>query len=244
MRDLGRIWVEGRLHLHRRIARAGGWGNRTFTALPETVTEREEFWNSLTGGLGLLGSLIALALIIDTPTPNLLVQLSAVIYGLTLVASYGATTIYHSARCHVRKARWRILDHCAVFVLIAGSYTPLAIAGLGGRFGWLVLSAIWVLAALGIAFKLRFRFRFPGTSVAIYLVMGWLGVFLVGGVLSAVGPGAVSLLVAGGLCYTLGTVFFGAKRLPYHHAVWHLLVILGSVFHYMAIVDHVLAAAV
>ncbi len=244
MRGSGKTGVEGRVDLHRKIAAAGGWGNRTFTAIPETVTRREEFWNSVTGGLGLLGSLVALALLIDTPSPNLAVQLSAVIYGLTLVASYGATTIYHSARCHVRKARWRILDHCAVFVLIAGSYTPLAVAGLGGRFGGLVLAAVWILAALGIAFKLRFRFRYPGTSVAIYLVMGWLGVFMIGEVLAAVGPEAVVLMAMAGLCYTVGTVFFGAKRLPYHHAVWHLLVIGGSVFHYMAIVDHVLVAAI
>ncbi|MCG8468372.1 MAG: hemolysin III family protein, partial [Gemmatimonadetes bacterium] len=191
-------------------------------------------------GLGLLGSLVALAFLIDTPTRNLAIELSGVIYGLTLVTSYAATTIYHAAQCRVRKARWRVLDHCAVYALIAGSYTPLAVAGLGGELGLLVLLSVWLLAGLGIAFKLRYRFRFPGTSVAIYLVMGWIGVLMVGRIMDAVGPGAVSLMVMGGLCYTLGTVFFGAKRVPYHHAVWHVLVIVGSAFYYKAIVDHVL----
>ncbi len=235
--------MEQRRPLHKRVQEAGGWGKRDFDALPESVTDREEMLNSLTGAVGLVASLIALALLVGTPTPNLTVQLSAVIYGLTLVASYGATTIYHSAKCHVRKARWRLLDHCAVYALIAGSYTPLAIA-VGGRFGWLVLGSVWALAGFGILFKLRFRFRYPGTSVAIYLVMGWLGVFMMSEILSTVGPGGLTLMAAGGASYTLGTVFFGAKRLPYNHAVWHLLVIAGSVFHYMAVVDYMLTAAV
>jgi len=234
--------VEDRLPLHRRIQEAGGWGSRDFEALPQSVTEREEFLNSLTGAIGLVGSVIALGMLVGTPTPNLTMQLSALIYGLTLVASYGATTIYHSAKCHVRKARWRILDHCAVYALIAGSYTPLAIA-VGGRVGWLVLGSVWMLASFGILFKLRFRFRYPGTSVAIYLGMGWLGVFMLGEILRTVGPGGLTLMAAGGASYTLGTVFFGAKRLPYNHAVWHLLVIAGSVFHYLAVVDYILNAS-
>ncbi|MDX1579418.1 MAG: hemolysin III family protein, partial [Gemmatimonadota bacterium] len=105
------------------------------------------------------------------------------------------------------------------------------------------LVLVWLLATFGIVFKLTFRFRFPGTSVAIYIVMGWLGVLLIGDIVDAVGTGGVLLIAAGGLSYTLGTVFFGAKRIPYHHAVWHLLVIAGSVLHYKAIVDHVLVAA-
>lgn len=235
--------MEGRIPIHRRIARLGGWGRRTTTDLPESVTEKEELANSVTGGLGLLGSLVALAILIDHPSPNLAVQASAAIYGLTLVASYAATTVYHSARCRVRKARWRLLDHCAVYALIAGSYTPLAIVGLDGSRGWMLFGLAWGLAALGMGFKVRFRYRYPGTSVAIYLVMGWLGIFLIGEMLAAVGPAAVALIAAGGAAYTLGTIAFGAKRLPYHHAVWHLLVIAGSVLHYKAIVDHILVAA-
>ena len=235
--------MEDRAPAHRRIVEAGGWGQRTYTDLPEDVSEREELANSLTGAVGLLGSFIALVVLVRHPTPSLAVGLSAVVYGLTLIASYAATTIYHSTTDPTRKARWRLLDHCAVYLLIAGSYTPLAVAGVGGRLGWSVLVLVWLLATFGIVFKLTFRFRFPGTSVAIYIVMGWLGVLLIGDIVEAVGTGGVLLIAAGGLSYTLGTVFFGAKRIPYHHAVWHLLVIAGSVLHYKAIVDHVLVAA-
>ncbi len=231
--------MEQRRSLHKRIKHAGGWGTRDFDALPRAVTDREELLNSVTGAIGLIGSVIALGMLVGTPTASLTLQLSAVIYGLTLVASYGATTVYHSAKCHVRKARWRLLDHCAIYALIAGSYTPFAIA-IGGRLGWFVLISVWVLAVLGILFKLRFRFRYPGTSVAIYLVMGWLAVFMIGEIMRTVGPGGLALTAAGGLSYTLGTIFFGAKRLPYNHALWHVMVITGSALHYMAIVQHVL----
>lgn len=234
--------VAYRQPVYRRIAQVGGWGVRDFTALPAGVSAREELANSVTGGIGLLASMFALAVLMDVPTNDITVQLGAVIYGLTLVASYGATTIYHSAKCHVRKAKWRLLDHCAVFALIAGSYTPLAIA-VGGRAGWLSLSAVWLLAAFGIFFKVRYRFRFPGTSVAIYLVMGWMAVFMIGEIVRTTGPGAITLMAAGGISYTLGTILFGAKRLPYNHALWHVMVITGSALHYIAIVDHVLVAA-
>ncbi len=235
----------GEASLAERVARAGGWGVRTVTPLPECVSEREELANSITGGFGLLGSLVALGVLIDLgrPTGNLGVQLSAVAYGLTLVLSYAATTVYHAARCRVRKARWRILDHCAVYALIAGSYTPLAVVGIGGRLGTFVLVSAWGLALLGVAFKLRFRFRYPGTSVAVYLVMGWLGIFMIGEILEAVGSSAVLLMAAGGAAFTIGTIFFGAKRLPYNHAVWHVMVMAGTLLHYKAIVDHVLVAA-
>ncbi len=226
-----------------RVMEAGGWGERTFEALPD-VCEQQEFANSLTGGIGLLGSLIALAFLVDLGTRlgSTAVLVSGTIYGLSLVLSYTATTVYHSAQCEVRKARWRVADHCAVYVMIAGSYTPLAIGGVGGRAGWMLLGAVWLLAALGIAFKLRYRFRFPGTSVAIYLVMGWLGVFMIGEVLTNVGLEAVMLIASGGLAFTIGTIFFGMKRFKYHHAIWHVLVIAGSVLHYIAMVEHVLPA--
>jgi len=224
-----------------RLKETGGWGERTFDALPD-VCERQELANSLTGVVGLIGSLIGLAMLVDLGSRlgSTAALVAATIYGLSLVFSYLATTVYHSARCEVRKARWRVADHCAVYVLIAGSYTPLAVGGVGGTAGIALLVAAWTLAALGIAFKLKFRFRFPGTSVAIYLVMGWLGVFLIGEVIANVGTGAVMLMASGGVAFTIGTIFFGAKRLKYHHAFWHVMVIAGSVLHYLAITEHVL----
>jgi len=220
---------------------AGGWGDRTFDALPE-VHAHHEIANSVTGGFGLLASLAGLALLVHLGTRlgSTAALVSGTIYGLSLVFSYAATTIYHSAKCEARKARWRVADHCAVYILIAGSYTPLAVGGVGGRAGWLLLATVWALALIGIAFKLTFRFRFPGTSVLVYLVMVWLGVFMIGDVLANVGVEAVRLLTAGGLAFTLGTIFFGAKRIPYHHALWHVMVIAGSGLHFLAIIDHIL----
>lgn len=229
----------------RRLLDAGGWGQRTVGALPD-VSEKDELANTLTGGFGLLGSLVGFFVLLDlgarVGSPGALV--GATVYGLSLVLSYLATTLYHSARCEVRKARWRVWDHCAVYVFIAGSYTPLAISGLGGTSGWWLLVAVWSLALFGILFKLRFRFRFPGTSVLIYLVMGWLGVFMIGEVMASIGPDGVALLAAGGVAFTIGTIFFGAKRIPYHHALWHVLVMAGSALHYLAVVDHILPPAV
>ncbi|MFV1986976.1 MAG: hemolysin III family protein [Gemmatimonadota bacterium] len=233
--------VDGLRKTRERLVEVGGWGERTFEALPE-VSHRHEVANSVTGGIGLLGSLIALAMLVDLGTrmDSTAALVSGTIYGLTLVFSYTATTVYHSLRCEIRKARWRVADHCAVYVLIAGSYTPFAIGGIGGQAGWIMVAAVWALAILGIAFKLKFRFRFPGTSVAIYLVMGWLGVFMIRGIIVNVGLEAVILTAAGGLSFTIGTIFFGAKRIPYHHAVWHVLVIMGCALQYMAIIGYVL----
>ncbi|MDX1394856.1 MAG: hemolysin III family protein [Gemmatimonadota bacterium] len=224
-----------------RLFAVGGWGDRTFEDLPD-VCHQQELANSVTGAIGLLGSLIAFAMLIDLGTQlgSTAALVSGTIYGLTLVLSYTATTVYHSLRCEVRKARWRVADHCAVYLLIAGSYTPLAIGLVGGKPGWLLFAAVWALALLGIAFKLKFRFRYPGTSVAIYLVMGWLGVFLVKTVIDSAGFEAFLLIAAGGLSFTIGTLFFGAKRFKYHHAMWHVMVIAGCALHYLAIVGHIL----
>lgn len=224
-----------------RLLEVGGWGDRTFEDLPD-VCRHQELANSVTGAIGLLGSLVALAMLVDLGTElgSTTALICGTIYGLTLVFSYTATTVYHSLRCEVRKARWRVADHCAVYVLIAGSYTPFAIGGVGGRAGWILMAAVWALAILGIAFKLKYRFRFPGTSVAIYLAMGWLGVFMIRGVIANVGLEAVMLIAAGGISFTVGTIFFGAKRFKYHHAIWHVMVIAGCALHYVAIVGHVL----
>ena len=227
--------------MRERILAFGGWGQRSTGRLPE-ATEAEELANSLTGGVGLVASLLGLAFLIQVARSfgEAEYLISAAIYGLTLVFSFGATTMYHGARRGPRKERLRVLDHCAVYALIAGSYTPIALVGLEGRTGWGLLASVWVLAALGILFKLRFRFRFPGTSILIYLALGWLGIFTIEPVIDALGMRAFLLLASGGIAYTIGTIFFGAKRLPHNHAVWHLLVILGCSFNYAAITIYVL----
>ena len=230
--------------MRKRLLAFGGWGQRSAGALPET-TEAEELANSITGGLGLLMSLIGLAFLLRGTLayghPDYLI--SAGVYGLTLVLSFAATTLYHGTRHTPRKERLRVLDHCAVYALIAGSYTPIAVVALGGRTGWWLLASVWVLAALGVLFKLRYRFRFPGTSILMYLLLGWLGIVTIRPVIDALGLRAFLLVAAGGLAYTIGTIFYGAKRMPHNHAVWHLLVILGCAFNYAAITGYVLTPA-
>jgi len=238
-------WIKGpsrgAKEIRERILAIGGWGERTFDALP-AVSEEEERANHLTGALGLLASLIAVGFLLfitgQTGRPELVA--SGLIYGASLVFSYGATTAYHGERDTRRKERLRVLDHCAVYALIAGSYTPLAIVGVGGASGLLLCIAVWALAGAGIVFKLRYRLQYPGTSVLLYILLGWIGIFTIGPITRAVGAEAMALIAAGGLAFTLGTLLFGAKRLRYHHAMWHLMVILGSGLHFVAVTAHLL----
>lgn len=201
----------------------------------------EEVANAATGAAGLLASLPGLALLLDLAAGR--GEASALVvtavYGLSLVFLYLATTLYHAEPHPSTKRALRLLDHCAVYLLIAGTYTPVATLALGGRSGWTLAGAMWGLAALGVVFKVRRRFRHPGISVATYLGMGWVGVFTVRPILESAGLEAVLLLAAGGLAYTVGTIFFGLRRLRFNHAIWHLFVIAGSALHYLAIAGYV-----
>lgn len=211
------------------------------SALPIT-THTEELANSFTGGLGLIASVIGLSILIglNLGSGDTEALLSGAVYGSTLVLLFIATTAYH----WVDNPRWkpilRVLDHCAVYLLIAGTYTPVAIAAIGGRTGWYLLAATWMLAVIGIVFKLVCRFRFPATSVTFYILMGWLGLAMIGPLLDALPLFAVALLALSGLTFTLGALFFGAKWLPYNHAAWHVCVIAGCVLSYLAITGFVL----
>lgn len=228
-----------RTSVWKRILAQGGWGQRTTGSLPE-ATEAEERANSITGGIGLTASLVGFVLLLAHPVGDLSYRIGAAVYGLTLVLCFAVNTLYHAELHRPLKERLRVLDHCAVYALIAGTYTPVALAGLGGRLGWAVLAAAWLLAGVGILFKLNCRFRYPGTSIVVYLLMGWLAFPVMPRLLNAVGAEGLLLLVAGGVAYTIGTIFFGAKRMRHHHAVWHVLVLIGSACHYVAIVRYVL----
>lgn len=226
----------------KKVLAFGGWGQRATGPLPD-ATEAEERANSITGGIGLTASLVGFAFLLDLPAGELSYRIGATVYGFTLIASYAVNTLYHAESHRPLKERLRVLDHCAVYALIAGTYTPVAIVGLGGRLGWAVLGVAWTLAGLGMWFKLRCRFRYPGTSLAFYLAMGWLAIPIVPQLLDVLGPEAVILMAAGGLAFTVGTIFFGAKGLRHHHAVWHVLVLVGCACHYAAIFAYVMPVA-
>jgi hemolysin III len=198
---------------------------------------REELANTLTHGLGALAALIgAVTLIALAAAMGDGLRLIAVaIYGCSLVLLYTASTLYHAARREALKTKLEIFDHCAIYVLIAGTYTPFTLVSLSGIWGWGMFVLIWGLTLLGIALKIRFIGRFPLLSTAIYIVMGWLVVLAAGPLVQALSTSTLIWLVLGGVVYTAGTYFYHNHRLPFGHAIWHLFVLGGSVCHFLAV---------
>jgi hemolysin III len=165
---------------------------------------------------------------------------SAVVYGATLVTLYAASTLYHALKGTRARKVLRVLDYCSIYLLIAGTYTPVTLVSMCGGWGWTLFDLAWCLAAVGIAFKILATGRFAVLSTLAYVLMGWLCIVAVKPMFVLLSPGALALLAAGGVLYTVGIVFYNSKRVPYSHAVWHLFVVAGSVCHYLAIVLYVL----
>jgi hemolysin III len=202
----------------------------------------EEVANTLTHGFGLLLSVVGLVMltVLASVKGDILSIISAVVYGLSLIVLYGASTFYHGATSPKAKENLQLLDHCCIYLLIAGSYTPFMLIALRGAFGYGLLAFVWTFAFAGIALKVFFHKRFRAASVASYIVMGWIAVFAVLPLYNALGFSAIALLGAGGLAYTSGTIFYGWESIKHHHAIWHLFVLGGSVFHFLAIAIYVI----
>lgn len=209
--------------------------------MKDAVTVRysfgEEVANSVTHGVGWLLSVCGLAILVTlaATTGGALRVVSCAVFGATLVLLYAASTLYHALPSERAKHVFRVLDHSAIFLLIAGTYTPLSLVAVGGPWGWSLFGAIWSLAAFGVLLNTVAHGRWRWLSITLYVVMGWLVVVAIKPLVAAIEPGALVMIVAGGLAYTLGLVFYGWNRLPYNHAVWHLFVLTGSVLHYLAI---------
>ena len=199
--------------------------------------KRDEIANVVTHGLGVLlsvgagAALIALAAL-QAGTREMI---SVAIFSASLVVLYSASTLYHAARHPATKARLKVLDHCAIFVLIAGTYTPFTIAAIRGEWGWSLFGVIWGMALLGIVFKLFFTGRFKVLSTAIYIGMGWLVVVALVPLVEALSATGLAWLVAGGVLYTAGTLFYHRESIPYSHAIWHGFVLAGSSCHFVAV---------
>jgi hemolysin III len=159
-----------------------------------------------------------------------------------MIALFLASTLYHALYATRHRAVFRTLDHCAIYLLIAGTYTPFLLVSLRGTTGWWLFGTIWTLATAGIVAKLWFGGRFPRLSLAGYLAMGWLALIATPQVVEAVGGGGMRWLIAGGLSYSIGAGFYAAKKLPYHHAIWHVFVLIGGVCHFLAVIWYVLPA--
>jgi len=198
----------------------------------------EELANAVTGGVGLVLSVAGFVVLVTLAAiyADAWAVGAAVVYGATLIAGFATSTLYHAARNPRRKLVLRKWDHAAIFTLIAGTYTPITLVNLRGPWGWTLFGVIWGLAVAGIVMKIWFTGRFIKLSTAIYVAMGWMVVVAAKPMLSGVVP-VVSLwlLLAGGLCYTGGAVVYMQKKLPFHHAVWHVFILAGSITHYLAI---------
>jgi hemolysin III len=202
----------------------------------------EEIANAITHGIGLLlsiaGFVVLLVLAALRGTAWHIVACS--IYGATLLCLYTASTLYHAVISPRVKRALRIFDHSAIYLLIAGTYTPFLLVSLRGPWGWSLFGVIWGLALVGVLFKFWFVERFAILSTAVYIAMGWLVVIAAKPVITHLPLTAIIWLLAGGLAYTGGVIFFAAKRIPYSHAIWHLFVLAGSICHYFAVLSTVI----
>lgn len=198
---------------------------------------REEVANALTHGIGavlsLIGGIVLIVLAVTRGDAWLVV--SSAVYAVTLILLYAASTLYHAARSPALRARLKVLDHCAIYLLIAGTYTPFMLGSVRGGWGWSLFGVIWGLAAAGVIFKLFFTGRFRLASTLIYIAMGWLGVIAIGPMLQHFAPVTLTWLVAGGITYTAGTLFYHRPRMRFAHAVWHVFVLGGSLCHGVAV---------
>lgn len=202
----------------------------------------EEIANSITCGIGFCLSIAGLVILVvlasfhgDVPR-----VVSFSIYGASLIFLYLTSTLYHALQTRRAKHVFEIMDHSAVYVLIAGTYTPFTLVTLKGAWGWSLFGVVWALAVLGIVFKLFHVKRFKLFSNMVYLAMGWLVVIAIQPMAQALPFGAIAWLLAGGLLYSSGVLFYAYEKLPFGHAVWHLFVLAGSFCHFFSIFFYVL----
>lgn len=202
----------------------------------------EEIANSLTHGLGIALAIAALVLLVvfAVLADDGFKLASAIVYGVTLVLQYAASTLYHALPQPRVKHLFKILDHCGIYLLIAGTYTPFCLVTLREANGWWLFGLIWGLALVGVALEAFWVYRPRWISALLFLGMGWLVVASIGPLVDNLAPAGLWLLVAGGLAYTVGTAFYVLERIRYMHAVWHLWVLVGSVLHFLAVLLYVM----
>ena len=205
-------------------------------------THAEEIANSISHAVGALLSAVGLGIMLKLAIPLSGWHVTGVsIFGGSLVLLYGASAVYHLVTSHEKKRIFQILDHALIFVLIAGSYTPWLLVSLRGPWGWSLLAVVWGLALGGVVLKTILLPRFNRLGTVLYILMGWMICIAIRPLMEAVNGLGMAWLVAGGLCYTGGVVFYLMPRLRYGHFIWHLFVLAGSICHFLAVVFGVLA---
>ncbi|NMH29345.1 PAQR family membrane homeostasis protein TrhA [Flavobacterium silvaticum] len=198
---------------------------------------REEFFNVLTHGTGAILSIAAASVLIAIAAlrGSAMEIVAASIFGFSLILLYSASTIYHAISSLRYKRIFKRLDHLCIYILIAGTYTPVALLGLRGTWGWVLFGLAWGFAVLGFVFKFSMLRKSEKLSLALYGIMGWMAVIAIKPLLENVDHNALLLILAGGLCYTLGIYFYANDKKKYHHAIWHIFVLGGSAFHFFGI---------
>lgn len=206
---------------------------------------REEVANAATHGLGAVLGIAGLVILVSYAVlagdPKLVV--GCAIFGSTLILTYSASALYHGIPLEAAKPVLKVIDHSAIYLLIAGTYTPFTLSVLSPAWGWSLFGVVWGLAAAGVIFKVFTAGRFRWLSVSLYLGMGWVAVVATKPIIETFATGGIALVVAGGLAYTLGVVFYLWRSMPYHHAIWHLFVLAGSTLHFFAVLLYVIPHA-
>jgi len=204
---------------------------------PNGYNRKEEIANSITHGAGLILAVAGFILLVlraenKGDTWHLI---SFIIFAISLLLLYLSSTLYHIVPGTETKKYMRKMDHSAIYLLIAGTYTPFLLTNLRGTVGWIMFFIVWTFAIIGISIKIATNIRSKWISAAIYLVMGWLAVFIYRSMIEYLPRISIVFLIAGGLLYTLGVLFYVWKKQPYHHAIWHMFVLGGSICHYFSV---------
>lgn len=206
-------------------------------SLNHRYSTTEEKLNVLSHGLGLVLSVIAFPFLIlkSIEFTGFWKPISFIIYGLSLIILYAASTFYHAAKTPKKRRRLNIFDHSAIYVLIAGSYSPFCLVGLNSNLGWYMFLFVWLFALTGVILKLFFTGRFDKISTAMYLLMGWQVLFFIKPLMQSLTPEGFQFLIVGGVFYSIGAILYSIKKIPYNHFIFHVFVLLGSLSHFIAI---------
>lgn len=197
--------------------------------------------NSISHGIGFVAALVGIPFLVATAARHgdLLNTIGAIVFSATVVALYFSSAVYHGLRNGKAKRVFRIVEHSAIYLLIAGTYTPFTLGVLRGPWGWTLLGAVWTFAAVGVALKAFNKASHPILSTSLYLLMGWLIVLAAEPLMAGLATPALLLLIAGGLSYTIGVIFYALdSRFPFGHLVWHAFVMTGTACHYFAVLEH------
>ena len=205
--------------------------------LNHEYSEKEEKLNIISHAFGLLMGIIALPFLIDKSMSfdGFWKPASIIIYGVSLLVLYTASTVYHAAKAPKLRRRLNIFDHAEIYVLIAGTYTPFTLITLEGKTGWIIFGLTWFFALIGIILKLFFTGRFDKLSTIMYVLMGWQIVFAINPLLESLASEGLFCLFLGGVFYTIGAILYSIKKIPYNHAIFHVFVLLGSISHFISV---------